>query len=275
MPFDRESLLLLVSSLHWTDYVDICLVAGLIYGFLRFLAGTRAASLIKGLLLLLVLWFATEKLSLYSLKAVLEGFMAVGLIAIVILFQPELRRILEHLGRVGFLRAAMPAGQVFQLVDELLSALARLSRSQTGALIVIERNTGLRDLGEARIRLDSLISAELLMTIFHKLTPLHDGAVILSNGRIESASCFLPLSQSRDLPPELGSRHRAAVGISELSDCIALVVSEETGRISWVQGGEVEQELSEDIMRERLLQSFQPPDGVSLQLKGLREAVRG
>jgi diadenylate cyclase len=263
------------SSLHWTDYVDVLVVSWVIYSLVALLSGTRAANLLKGLGFVFLLRIMTQKLSLYSLEWLLQAFMTVGILAVIIIFQPELRKALEQLGRGGLLRSKIPEAEIAWLVKELHNALHRLSRSKTGALIVIERQTGLKDLVESGITLDAQISAELLLTIFAKLTPLHDGAVIVAHNRLEAASCFLPLSQNYDIARDFGTRHRAALGITEISDAVALVASEETGLISWVEGGVIERNLPDEVLRERLTRLFLTEESTLMALGDLRRAMQG
>lgn len=270
-----KAVYLFFSSLHWTDYVDVLAVTWVIYSLVALLSGTRAANLLKGLGFVFLLRIMTQKLSLYSLEWLMQAFMAVGILAVIIIFQPELRKALEQLGRGGLLRSKMPEAEIVWLVKELHNALHRLSRAKTGALIVVERQTGLRDLVESGITLDSQLSAELLMTIFAKLTPLHDGAVILAHNRIEAASCFLPLSQNYDIARDFGTRHRAALGITEISDAVALVVSEETGMVSWVESGVIERNLPDDVLRDRLNRLFLPEDSTALSLGDLKRVIQG
>lgn len=238
--------------LSWSDYVDVLAVAFIIYYLLSLLSGTRAANLLKGIGLIFLAKVLSQVFRLYSLEWLINVFMTLGVAALVIIFQPELRRALEHLGRGGLLPIRLPQDQVVDLVLELESALTRMAATRTGALVVIEQRTGLKDWCETGVTLGAQISARLLLTIFHHLTPLHDGAAIISRYRIEAASCFLPLSQSVEQGLELGTRHRAALGITEVSDAVALVVSEETGRISWVEGGKLQRGISAAELRTRL-----------------------
>lgn len=268
-----RAVFLFFSSLHWTDYVDVLVVAWVIYSLVALLSGTRAANLLKGLGIVFLLRIMTQKLSLYSLEWLMHAFMAVGILAVIIIFQPELRRALEQLGRGGLLRTKLPEQEISWLVKELHNALHRLARGRTGALIVIERQTGLRDLVESGITLDAQVSAELLLTVFAKLTPLHDGAVIIARNRIEAASCFLPLSQNYDIAHDFGTRHRAALGITEISDAVALVVSEETGLISWVEGGVIERNLPDDVLKERLTRLFAAEEYAFSSLAELKRSL--
>ncbi|MBI4865254.1 MAG: TIGR00159 family protein [Candidatus Riflebacteria bacterium] len=242
--------------LTWSDCVDILAVSCLIYYGLSLLSGTRAANLLKGIGLVFLVKVLSNRFGLYSLEWLINIFMTLGVAALVIIFQPELRRALEHLGRGGILPIRLPQDQVANMVVELESALLRLAATRTGALVILEQRTGLRDYCETGVLLNAQISERLLLTIFHHLTPLHDGAVIISRYRIEAASCFLPLSQSTELALELGTRHRAGLGITEISDAVALVVSEETGHISWAEGGKMTRGLGQKDLHLRLCKLF-------------------
>jgi diadenylate cyclase len=242
----------LITYLSWTDLVDILAVSTLIYGLLSLLAGTRAANLLKGIGLVFLVKVLSQAFGLYSVEWLVNMFMTLGVAALVILFQPELRRALEHLGRGALVSVRPRESLVAELVVELQLALERLAATRTGALIVVEQKVGLKDWCQTGVPLDAQITARLLLTVFHEMTPLHDGAIILRSLRIDAASCFLPLSQSLEVASELGSRHRAALGISEVSDAVALVVSEETGHISWCEGGKLERLAPGTHLRSRL-----------------------
>lgn len=259
----------ILPRLAWTDYVDVLAVTFIIYYLLSLLSGTRAANLLKGIGLVFLTKVVSRKFNLYSLEWLINVFMTLGVAALVIIFQPELRRALEHLGRGGLLPMKLPQDQVVDLVLELESALLRMASTRTGALVVIEQRTGLKDWCETGVAMGSTISARLLLTIFHHLTPLHDGAVVISRYKIEAASCFLPLSQSVEQGLELGTRHRAALGITEVSDAVALVCSEETGKISWVEGGKLERGIPAATLRSRLCALF----GVPMTALPAREAA--
>lgn len=242
----------LMLTVRLSDVLDVALVAVLVYHFLLLLAGTRAANLLKGLGLLLLVRIVAERLQFLSLAWIIQAGMAVGLVAIIVIFQPELRAGLERIGRGGLLQAAMPREEVVALVRALTEAVWRMSRTRTGALIVLECRTGLREFVETGVRVDGTTTAELLLTIFKVGTALHDGAVVVRGDRLAAASCFLPLSQNPDLDKDLGSRHRAALGVSEVSDAVAVVVSEETGQVSWAEAGSLSGPLDEDELERRL-----------------------
>jgi diadenylate cyclase len=217
----------------WADAVEVLILSWLFYRFLLLIQRTRAAQLVKGIGVLLLFWVVSYALKLPTLTWVLEKIMTMFVIALPILFQPELRRGLEHLGRGEFLSNALgaPKGTEDQ-VDILVQVTNDLAHRQIGAILAIEQTTGLEEYVETGTHLDAVISEEILLAIFNVLSPLHDGACIIRNGRVEAAGCTLPLSDSLELSKKYATRHRAALGLSEESDAIVLVVSEERGEIS-------------------------------------------
>jgi diadenylate cyclase len=223
--------------LNVVDVVFVVLIAYSVYSLIR---GTRAVQLLKGLLVLAALTGVAHWLRLTLLSWILEKIWTVAFVAVVIIFQPEIRRMLEKLGRGAPLLRAIGTGEGEQAVGQVAAAVAELARTRTGALIAFERETGLREFAEGGILLDALVSRELLLTIFEPHTALHDGAVIIRDDRVVAAGCFLPLAAQKVLPSHLGSRHRAAVGLSELTDALVVVVSEETGTVSLVADGKLE-----------------------------------
>ncbi len=243
---------------RWIDVVDITFVAIIVYYILLWLQGTRAFTLIRGFLLILLVYVVGRLFGLYTINWLFDRFAAIIVIMLVILFQPELRRMLERFGRGRFLGAlgltALPRGSFY--VRHVVRAVEQLAEEKIGALIIIERVTGLTEYLESGIRLDSLISAELILSIFSPKSPLHDGAVIIQGERILAASCLLPISESRLLDKRLGTRHRAAVGISEVSDALAIVVSEKTGIISFAENGYLTRYLTKDLLEEKLFSLY-------------------
>lgn len=241
--------------------VDFTLVFIIVYVVLKLLRGTRAVPTIVGMVILaLVYWFALSQ-DLATLEFVLRYAVAFIGIAIIVLFQSEIRQALIYFAnrfRFPILRKqrAQFGGSVY---DEIVLAVTTLSSTKTGALIVIERNIGLRNFVDAGVQLDARISYDLLVSIFHPETPLHDGAVIVQNERLAAASVFLPLTKNPEVSRELGTRHRAAIGITEGSDAISLVVSEETGLITYVEGGEVRRNLDPTSLRKLLLEAMEIP----------------
>lgn len=237
-----------------TAVLDILLVAFLIYQLLLVVRGTRAAHVLLGLLVLGVLYFASRLAGLETLHSIMGNLIPYSMLAVIVLFQSEIRRTLSRLGRRPFFRAARLARG--ELYDDVLLAVAHLSQARTGALIVLERDIGLRTFIQSGVVMDARVSHDLLMTVFVPGGPLHDGAVIIQQDKIAAAACFLPLTTNPTLAGQLGTRHRAAIGVTEESDCLAIVVSEEDGRISVALGGSIETGLSPDLVRERLLAHF-------------------
>ncbi len=234
---------------------DVLIVAYFIYRFMVLIRGTRAVVLLRGLAVLLILWLVSGWLRLETTYWLLDrGFLALA-VALPVVFQPELRRALEQMGRGRFLPRgffAMEAGAVRAVLDAVVRAAVTLSRRRHGAIVVLERETRLGDIAETGVHLDALVSPEVLVNIFSPLTPLHDGAVIVRGDRVLAAGCYLPLAEARTLDPELGSRHRAAVGITEHSDAVAVIVSEETGAVSLAHAGKLVRNLDEATLREAL-----------------------
>lgn len=245
-------------DLRFLDLVDISIVAIFIYYVLLWLQGTRAIPLIRGLIFILFLYIASRFFGFYTINWLFDRFAAALIVMLVILFQPELRRTLERFGRgkllhkIGF--APAPQGSLY--VRHVVRAVEQLSEDKTGALIIIENMTGLSEYLESGVRLDAMLSAELLLSIFEPKSPLHDGAVIIQGERIVAASCLLPISESRLLDKRLGTRHRAAIGVSELSDALAIVVSEKTGIISIAENGFLTRYLTKDILEEKLFSLY-------------------
>jgi len=241
--------------------VDIALVAVSIYYVLRLLRGTRAVQLMKGLLVLGALIAFTGVLRLSTVNWMLTQALLPGVIALIILFQPELRLALEQIGRGHIFGAGLTAlrrEQITRLVDELVLSSRQLSRERIGALIVIEREVGLNDVVQTGRRVDGLASADLLRTIFYPGTPLHDLAAVVRGDRVVAAGCLLPLAERRDVRGLLGTRHRAALGLSETTDAVVIVISEETGAVSLAVEGRLYSNLSPDNTKQRLLEILAP-----------------
>lgn len=260
-----------IRTIQISDIVDIAIVAVAVYYLIKHFRNTRAAQLLKGIAIILVITFMAEWLRLNVISFILESTMQVGLIALIIIFQPELRRGLEHMGRSKFGKwFSVEKDEKTDIVPEICQAAKNLSASRTGALIVFERGTVLDDFLTGGTVIGATVTAELLENIFVPNTPLHDGAVLIRDGKIHQASCVLPLSSNEDLSNELGTRHRAALGISEQSDCVSLVVSEETGKISVMKNGDMIRNLSENSLYKLLTALLLPkeePNGVKKNLE--------
>jgi diadenylate cyclase len=250
----------LFERLNLLSFIDILLVALIFYGLLRLFQGTQAVSLLRGILVVaLVISLATSVFPLTAFSWLLRNSLPVVLVAIPVVFQPELRRALERLGRTApLLGRGAPADVAQRVIYEIVRAVEMMSRERTGALIVLEGDTGLEDHIESGQRIDGQVSARLLATIFFPNTALHDGAVIIRGDRVVAAGCVLPLT-ARSLPDSsLGTRHRAAVGITEQNDALAIVVSEETGIVSIARSGRIVRRLDSQRLR-RILQTFHQP----------------
>lgn len=233
------------------DFLDILLVSWGIYRVLLLIEGTRALNLLKGLAIIFLLLIFTKDLDFNAVNWVLSNTLPTGFLALVVIFQPELRRALEEIGRGSFLADQFnPNENIAELVEEVAKTVENSSKKRIGALIVFEQDIGLKDFIDKGVQLHSHITSELMNTIFMPFTPLHDGAIIVKGGFIEAASCFLPISQNPDLAREVGTRHRAAVGITEITDALVLIVSEETGVISFAKGGKLVRDLSMDRVRD-------------------------
>jgi diadenylate cyclase len=235
------------------DILDIAIVAYLIYKGVKLVRETRAVQIITGIVVLIIATQLSGWLKLNAVNYILVNTMEVGLVAILVVFQPELRKALEKVGRTT-VRSITSSQQANNdsIVMDIVNASSNLSSKRTGALIILERQTKLGDIIRTGVALNSDIKSELLENIFVPNTPLHDGAVIIGDNKIKAAACFLPLTQATDLSQELGTRHRAAIGITEIADCLSVVVSEETGRISVAQEGKLYRNISLPELEERL-----------------------
>lgn len=234
--------------------VDISIVSYVVYWLIILIKDTRAYQLIKGILILVVATHLSELFELTTINYILKNTMTYGVLALIVVFQPELRRALEHIGRSKFkdifaIEEESKDDRLNKTIDEAIRAVDVMSKTFTGALIVIERNTLMGDIVRTGIPINANISAELIVNIFTPNTPLHDGAIVVREDRIMSAASFLPLTENSELSKELGTRHRAALGISEVSDCIAVVVSEESGKISMAVNGGLTRNLSIDTLK--------------------------
>jgi len=251
--------------------IDISIVSYLVYKLVFLVRETRAWQLIKGVLFIFIATYVSQWLGLKTLEFILKNtFQLVGF-ALVVIFQPELRRALEQLGRSKFkhffsLDEEELEEKTNSSIEELVKAAEELSRTKTGALIVLEGETKLGDIINTGVQLDSAITSELIINIFTPNTPLHDGAVVIRNNMIKAAACFLPLTDNPNLSKELGTRHRAALGITEVSDCSALIVSEETGKISFALNGGLTRNLNPDTLRKALKKNLIEKNGTNRKL---------
>ncbi len=243
----------IIMRLSIYDLVDILIVGYIFYKIFMFIKDTRAEQVFKGIVVLLLATQVSSVFKLHTLHWILLNALNVGVIAVCIIFQPELRAGFEHLGRANFNILGksgenLESQKLEKSIDEIVETLYSLSRQKIGALIILERETKISDIIGTGTIIDGDVSRQLLINIFIPNTPLHDGAVVIGDSKVKAAACFLPLSQSKDLTKDLGTRHRAGVGISEVSDCITLIVSEETGEVSIAKSGK----LYRDIAKERM-----------------------
>jgi diadenylate cyclase len=238
--------------ISWWDLADIAVVALLIYEFLKLIRGTRAVQMAFGGLILVALFYSSRWSHLETVNWLIRSLFGFIVFAIIVLFQNEIRRALAHLGRAPFFRYFAKPESAEESIEELVVAAGMLSAQRIGAIVAIERQIGLRNYIEGGIPLDAVLTYDLLLSIFQPSSPLHDGAVIVRGDRIAAAACFLPLTVNPKLSKELGSRHRAAIGLTEENDSVAIVVSEETGAISFVADGQVERGVAADDLRDRL-----------------------
>ena len=250
-----------ILTFRLVDALDIIILTYLIYKGIALVRETRAEQLVKGILLLLGAYFIVNLLGLKAMSFLFQNFFEWGILAVIVMFQPELRRALERVGRTKVKKIVFPGANDYDVshtvwsdcIDEVVEACVRLSTSRTGALIVFERQTKLGEQIDTGTLIGAKVSSEILENIFVPNTPLHDGAVILRDGKIHAASCFLPKPQKEQfVSKKLGSRHRAAIGMSELSDALVVVVSEETGRISIAENGVLVSELTGSSLKELL-----------------------
>jgi diadenylate cyclase len=236
----------------WWDLVDILVVSFLLYEVLKLIRGTRAVQMALGGGLLVALFYGSRWSHLETVNWLVRNLVGYIVFAVIVLFQSDIRRALAHLGRAPFFRYLAKTESAEESIEELVVAVSMLAAQRIGAIIAIERQTGLRNYIEGGIRLDAILTYDLLLSIFLPSSPLHDGAVIVQEDRVAAAACFLPLTVNPKLGKELGSRHRAAIGLTEENDSVAVVVSEETGSISIVVDGQIERGLDADELRARL-----------------------
>jgi diadenylate cyclase len=246
-------------------------VAFVVYKIIGWITDTQAEQVAKGVVILLLSTQLSEWFGLHTVNFLLRNLMTVGFIALIIVFQPELRRALEHIGRTSFFKTKWMENvtETKRTIEEIVEAVKQMSDSRTGALIVLEKDTGLEDIISTGTRLDSVVSSELLLNIFTPNTPLHDGAVVVGvrDNKLKAASCLLPLTENKNVSKTLGTRHRAAMGMSENSDAIILIVSEESGVISYANTGKLFRYLDANSLREFLTEEFIIKDEKSIKIK--------
>ena len=257
-----QEILQLITKMKWSDYLDIIIVAYLLYKVLPLIRTTGTARVAKAIVAIIVIAGLTDILNLYTLNFILNQFMQVGLIALVVLFQPELRRMLDHIGSMKiqkFFGTVKQDAELIPVISQTVRACEAMSRERVGALIVFERANSLDEYLKTGTRIDGQTSEQLLRNIFFPKAALHDGAMIIREGRVAAAGCVLPLSSSDRLSADLGTRHRAGVGVSEATDAVVIIVSEETGTISVAVDGMLKRHLAPQTL-ERLLRNELCPE---------------
>ena len=253
---ERLTAFLLATDFSWVDVLDILIVAFIVYELLQFIRGTHAVQMALGAVVLVVLYWTSKLVNLQTVNWLLETFMPYVVFGVIVVFQAEIRKVLAHVGKTPFLRA-FGAQRSQEVIDEVVLAATTLSAQRIGAIMVLERDMGLRSYIETGIALDAIVTYDLLISIFNPKTPLHDGAVVIQGNRVAAAACFLPLTVNPELSRTLGSRHRAAIGVTEDTDALAVVVSEETGTISLVAGGRIRRDLAGSELKKALLEALQ------------------
>lgn len=264
------------SGIAISDVIDILIVAFVVYKLLGLIKQTRAEQLLKGVMLLVVATFVSDLLNLHTINWILKGTVALGAVAILIVFQPELRRALEYMGRTKFMKG--PSNRLDkekgkQITSQVIKAVDSFSAERVGALIVFERDTNLTDIAETGTIIDAEISEQLLGNIFYEGAPLHDGAVIVKDGRVRAAGCVLPLTRNNNISKSLGTRHRAGIGITEHSDSLVLIVSEESGIISIAEDGQLTRYLDLKTVEKTLLNMFLNPENMTATMSTVHRMI--
>ncbi len=241
----------MIPEIRWQDILDIIIVAFIIYRVFILIKGTRAIQLLLGLVIVMFVFALAKRFELFTLSWIFNSFIGSIVFVVIVIFQDDLRRLLLALGRSPFFRKISYVKETMFL-DELTNACLVMKKRSTGALVVIEREVGLEEFMEAGVRFDSEVNAELVVSIFQFASPLHDGALIIREGRIVSAGCVLPLTTADEIDKNLGTRHRAAIGITEVTDAVSIVVSEERGIISYAQHGQIHSNIGTDELKKIL-----------------------
>lgn len=278
-----KSSMVYIANMDVYDYFEICIIAFLMYYILVWVKATRAWLLLRGMIVICVFLLLAFLMDMSTIMWLARNVLSFAVVALIVVLQPELRHALENLGRRNFLPTMIFSDsnsreqEIFsdKTINEITKACMEMGKMKTGALIVIEQKESLKDYERTGIEVDAIVSSQLLINIFEKNTPLHDGAVIVRGNRVTSATCYLPLSDNLDLGKELGTRHRAGVGISEVTDSLTVIVSEETGKVSAAYAGELERSLNSDELKGRLQvilnnKSLEEKSGGKRKLRGKR-----
>ena len=277
-----QNFIQLLQKMQWQDYLDILVVSYLIYKLLPLIRTPNVMRITRTVLALVLIAWLTDEMKLHTLNWILSQVLAIGLLAFVVLFQPELRRMLDHLGNVQigkFFGISKPVQEMENVISQTVMACEMMSREKVGALIVFARDQRLEEYFKTGTQIDGAVSEQLLRNIFFKNSPLHDGAMIIRDGRIAAAGCVLPLSDSHRLSADLGTRHRAGVGMSEASDAVVVIVSEENGAISVASGGMLKRHLApqtlEKLLRNELCPDAQKDENTSPAVQVLKKITKG
>jgi diadenylate cyclase len=262
---ERIAALFQSAGFSWIDAIDVLLVAFIFYELLQFLRGTHALQMAMGAALFVIVYWTSQRLDLQAMTWLMHNVLPYAVFGLIVVFAAEIRKVLAHMGKVLFL-GAFTSRKTEEVVDEVVLAATTLASQKTGAIIVLEREMGMRSYIETGIALDAIVTYDLLVSIFNPNTPLHDGAVVIQGNRVAAAACFLPLTVNPELSRTLGSRHRAAIGVTEDTDALTVVVSEETGVISVVTGGQIRRGFDGRALKLAMLESFElDPDSDETQ----------
>ena len=266
-----------LQKMQWSDYLDIIVVAFLIYKMLPLIRTPNIMRIARTVVALLLMTWITDVMELYTINWILDQVLAIGLLAFVVLFQPELRRMLDHLGNVkigSLFGSSRPLQEMEQVIAQTVMACEVMSRERVGALIVFCRDQRLDEYFKTGTQIDGQVSEQLLRNIFFKNSPLHDGAMIIRDGRVAAAGCVLPLSDSHRLSADLGTRHRAGVGMSEASDAVVVIVSEENGTISVASGGMLKRHLAPQTLEKLLRNELCPDTGMENEVNAAAQVLK-
>lgn len=250
-----------IYDFRWIDLLDILIVAFVIYRLMLLVKGTRAERMLWGLAVIVLAYFVSQRMELFTLHWILSNFLSSIVIIVIVIFQRDIRRVLVQVGKTSFFGRGEGSKQ--EIFEELTKAAFQMSRKKIGALMVLEKDVGLGDYLDMGIAVDAKVSSEMLLSIFNPSSPVHDGAAIIRKERINSAGCFLPLTRDKEISKSLGTRHRAALGLTEETDAVVIVVSEETGEVSLVSDGEIDRNMDNSTLLKKLKDIFHsayPPD---------------